>query len=93
MVHLLEVLAAHSRTPSRSAAAHEAVEAVQRALSGLPEDYGEAIRLRYVEGLPVAQIATRMNRSEGSVHMLCNRGLQALRIALGDSARFLTKKA
>ncbi len=93
MVRLLEVLAAHSRTPSRSAAGHEAAQAVERALIELPENYREALRLRYVDAMPVAQIAERMNRSEGSVHMLCHRGLQALRLALGDSASFLSTKS
>jgi len=93
MVRLLEVLASHSRTPSRSAAGHEAAQAVERALGGLPEDYGTALRLRYIDALPVAQIAQRMNRSEGSVHMLCHRGLQALRSAMGDSAQFFSRKA
>jgi RNA polymerase sigma-70 factor (ECF subfamily) len=91
MVGLLEVLAAHSRTPSRSAAGHEAAQAVQRALDHLTEDYGEALRLRYVEALPVAEIAARMDRTEGAINMLCHRGLQALRLALGDTSRFLSK--
>ena len=93
LVGLLEFLAAHSRTPSRSAANHEAAQAVEGALGNLQEDYREALRLRYLDALPVAQIAARMKRSEGAVHMLCHRGLQALRLALGDSARFLTKKS
>jgi RNA polymerase sigma-70 factor (ECF subfamily) len=93
MVRLLEVLAAHSRTPSRSAASHEAAQAVDDALGKLPEDYREALRLRYFDALPVAQIAARMNRSEGAVHMLCHRGLEALRLALGDTSRFLTRKS
>lgn len=93
MVNLLEVLAAHSRTPSRSAAGHEAAHAVQRALESLQTDYKEALHLRYIDALPVAQIATRMNRTDGAVHMLCHRGLQALRLALGDTSKFLTKKS
>jgi RNA polymerase sigma-70 factor (ECF subfamily) len=92
MVHMLEVLAAHSRTPSRSAAGHEAAEAVARALEDLPKDYGEVLRLRYVDALPVAEIAERMQRTDGAVHMLCHRGLQALRLALGDTTKFLTRK-
>lgn len=93
MVHLLEALASHTRTPSRSAAGHEAAEAVEGALGNLPGDYREALRLRYFDALPVAQIAVRMNRTEGAVHMLCHRGLQAMRLALGDTTRFLTKKS
>lgn len=93
VVRLLEVLASHSRTPSRSAAGHEAVQAVERGLSGLPDDYAQALRLRYVEGLSVAEAAGRMQRSEGAVQMLCYRGLLALREALGDTSSFLTKRS
>ena len=93
MVQLLDILASHSRTPSRSAAGHEAVAAIQRALENLPEDYGVALRMRYVEALPVGQIASKMNRTDGAVHMLCHRGLAALRMALGDTSKFLTKKS
>ncbi|HOW71193.1 MAG TPA: sigma-70 family RNA polymerase sigma factor [Phycisphaerae bacterium] len=90
---LLAVFAAHSRTPSRSAARHEAVAAVQAALNALGDDQREALRLRYIEGLPVAQIAERMSRTEGSVHMLCNRGLKELRAILGRSSEYLSHKA
>ncbi|MBP7934134.1 MAG: sigma-70 family RNA polymerase sigma factor [Phycisphaerae bacterium] len=93
MADLLGVLAAHSRTPSRSAARHEAVAAVQAALDTLGDDQRQALRLRYIEGLPVAQIAERMGRTEGSVHMLCNRGLKELRAILGRSSEYLSRKA
>jgi len=91
VVLLLEMLAAHSRTPSRSAANHEAAQAIQQALDEVSEDYAKALRMRYLEGLPVAEVAARMNRSEGAIHMLCHRGLEALRQVLGDASRFLTK--
>ena len=93
MVQVLEMLAAHSQTPSRDAARQEAVAAVERGLSHLSEDYARVLRLRYVEALPVAEVAAQLNRSEGAVQMLCQRALQALRAALGDSSQFLTKKA
>ncbi|MBU0637759.1 MAG: RNA polymerase sigma factor [Planctomycetes bacterium] len=89
---LLELLNVGSRTPSRSAAGHEAVAAMQVALAGLKEDYRDALRLRYIEGLAVAEIAARMKRSERAVHMLCHRGLQQLHTALGRSSQYLTRK-
>lgn len=92
VIGLLEMLAAHSRTPSRSMAGHEAVAAVQETLAALPPEYREALRLRYVEALPVAEIAARMKRSEGAVQMLCHRALRALRDALGDPGQFFSRK-
>lgn len=91
MVALLELLAVDERTPSQSMARREVVQHVQVALEGLDGDYREALRLRYVAGLGVAEVAQRMNRSEGAVKMLCNRALKQLGEQLGDLSRFVTR--
>ena len=91
VIDMLQMLAADSRTPSREARMHEAAAAVQTALENLKEENREALRLRYLEGLSVAELAERMGRSEGAVHMLCTRGLQSLREELGDLSRFLSR--
>jgi RNA polymerase sigma-70 factor (ECF subfamily) len=87
------MLAPHDRTPSRSAAAHEAVEAIRAALGEIDVDYAEALRLRYAEGLAVENTAERMGRTKAAVHMLCHRGLRRLRDALGRESKFLSRKA
>jgi len=89
----LEQLAVSLRTPSMSAAGHEAIGAVQSALKGLPADYAEALKLRYIEGLSVGEAAARMNRSEGSVLMLCHRGLRQMASLMGSASRFFSTKA
>ena len=89
VVKLLQDLSVYERTPSRSAAAHELLAAVQQCLNRLPPDYREALRSRYLEGMPVNDIAARMNRSSGSVLMLCNRGLKALRIEMRSFSAYL----
>ena len=48
--------------------------------------------MRYVQGLPVAEIARAMDRTPHAVHNLCYRGLQELHVKLGRSARFLTRR-
>jgi len=83
VVALLDVVAVDSHTPSRSAAGHEAVSALQVAMAGLKEEYREALRLRYLDGLAVADAAARMNRTERAVQMLCNRALKRLRQVMG----------
>jgi RNA polymerase sigma-70 factor (ECF subfamily) len=93
LINLLELLSGDTRTPSRSAARHEAAQAVRAALDGLAGDCRQALQLRYVEALPVAEIASRIGRTEGATHQLCHRGLAALRTALGASGRFLSRKA
>jgi RNA polymerase sigma-70 factor, ECF subfamily len=89
MVCMLEQVAVHSRTPSTSAAGHEVVAAIQGALGSLPEDYREAVRLRYIEELPVVDVAARMSRTEVAVQMLCHRGLRQLAVAMGSASRFV----
>jgi RNA polymerase sigma-70 factor (ECF subfamily) len=93
MIELLDILAVHERTPSRSAAHRELVRIVQDALGGLKEDYGEVLRLRYIQSLSVAETAQRMGRSDGAVMMLCNRGLQQLEEVIGDPSRFFSRGA
>lgn len=89
---LLDIVAVHERTPSRSAAGHEAIAAVQAAIGRLKPDYRDAIRMRYIEGLSVAETAAQMDRTERAVHKLCSRGLQKLRESLGEASKFLSRK-
>jgi RNA polymerase sigma-70 factor (ECF subfamily) len=88
---LLELLYADSHSPSRSVAGHDVEAAIHAAVSGLKADYGEAVRLRFLEGLSISEVATRMGRTEWSVHKLCSRGLAHLREALGDGERFFSR--
>ena len=93
MIELLDVLAVHERTPSRSAAHRELVGVIQDALDGLKEDYREVLHLRYIQSLSVAETAQKMGRSEGAVMMLCNRGLQQLGEVIGDPSKFFSRGA
>ncbi len=90
VLDLLALVNVDEHTPSRSAARHEAGSAIHVALAGLRDDYRQAICLRYLEGLPVADVAARMDRTPRAVHMLCHRGLQRLRESLGRASDFLS---
>ena len=52
---------------------------VQRAMTRLPGDYQEVIRLRVVLSLPTATAAAWLDRSEGALRVLLYRALKALR--------------
>ena len=65
-------------TPSRDAAAREELERVERAFTELPDDYREVISLAKIVGLPHAEIAHEMGRSEGAVRTLLSRALARL---------------
>jgi len=79
IIGLLEEMAVYHRTPSKSAASHELIAALDSAIERLPGDQARALRLRHLEGLEIGEIARRMKRTEGSVSMLCNRALKSLR--------------
>ena len=52
--------------------------ALHAALAGLPDRQGEAVRLRDLEGLSLAETATRLETSESAVKALVGRGLTTL---------------
>lgn len=83
-VALLELLAVNDRTPSMSVAGVEAVGALREALAQVKPDYQEALRLRYIEGLPIADVAARLGRTEGAVNMLLSRALKAVEELMTD---------
>jgi RNA polymerase sigma-70 factor (ECF subfamily) len=63
----------------------EMVLQVATAMEQLPAAQREAIRLRYIEGLPVSEIASRLDRSITAVAGLLKRGLEALREKFGNT--------
>lgn len=84
VVECLSWLAQDERSPSQSIARREAVDAVRLAVSGLKSDYQDVLRMRYLEGLSVAETAARMNRTEGAISLLSHRALRALQGLLGN---------
>ena len=88
---LLNVIAAHDQTPSRAAARSEIAPAIAAALSVLAEASRQAVALVYLEGLPVADAAKKMNRTERAVHNLCYKARNHLRNVLGSRSDFLSQ--
>jgi RNA polymerase sigma-70 factor (ECF subfamily) len=78
-------LVAEQSSPSQRASRREEAVLLADTLEKLPPDYAEVIVLRHLEGLPFAEVARRMNRSEDSVEKLWVRGLVQLRRLLGGA--------
>jgi RNA polymerase sigma-70 factor (ECF subfamily) len=66
-------------SPSRRVIRKEEILAILDALTRLPETQAEAVRLRYIEGLSLAEICERMGKSETATAGLLKRGLCKLR--------------
>lgn len=72
-------LAADQSTPSQRASRNEALLRLAAALAELPEAQRRAVELHHLQGLPLAEVATHMQRSKGAVAALLFRGLSRLR--------------
>jgi RNA polymerase sigma factor (sigma-70 family) len=83
LVVLLEELAVYERTPSTSAASHEAYSAVRHSIKMLSPDYAAALQSRYFEGQSPRLMAENTGKTENAIHQLCHRALSALRTELG----------
>ncbi|MEX2229231.1 MAG: sigma-70 family RNA polymerase sigma factor [Dehalococcoidia bacterium] len=64
--------------PESSLEKHELIQRVRDAVSTLGEDRQRLIALKYVDGLPNAEIGRMMGRSEGAVKALHHRTLREL---------------
>jgi RNA polymerase sigma-70 factor (ECF subfamily) len=62
----------------------ERAETLRARMEGLPEDQRTAIRLRYMEGLSVAEVAGRMGRNENATKQLLHRATTSLRSRLAE---------
>ncbi len=58
------------------------------ALGNLPDDACEALRLRYLEGLPSKEIAERLGKSDGATRVLLSRSLNKLQEILSGNDEF-----
>lgn len=78
-VDLMARVMTDGSSPSQVVGRNEALGALNACLASLPEHYREVIRMRFMEGRPVADVAKVLGRSIGSIHMICHRALRQLR--------------
>jgi RNA polymerase sigma-70 factor (ECF subfamily) len=90
---LLAILGVVTTTPVRQAVRDERQSKLETMLDALPEDYGQVVRLYDLQGLPIAEVASRMRRSAGAVHMLRARAHDRLRGMMGSESAWFTSSA
>jgi RNA polymerase sigma-70 factor (ECF subfamily) len=81
---LLGILVASITTPSKAFSRNDREIRMWEALGTLPEEQREALRLRYVDGLPTKDIAQKLHKTDGAVRVMLTRSLDKLQQILGE---------
>lgn len=76
---LTDLVPSETTSPSQRVMRDEAAVFLANCLQSLPDTQQEALRLRYVEGRSLKEIAKSLDKSEMAAAGLLKRGLQALR--------------
>jgi RNA polymerase sigma-70 factor (ECF subfamily) len=84
---LIALLAASMTTPTQAAVRDERETNLRAAISTLPEDQREVLRMRYVDGLATKDIAARMNKTDVAIRVLLTRLVQRLQELLGPGEK------
>jgi RNA polymerase sigma-70 factor (ECF subfamily) len=75
-------LAADQSSPSQQIERQEQLRRLCDRVERLPEPQRAAVRLHYLEGRKIAEIAERLGRTPAAVAGLLKRGLRALRVQM-----------
>ncbi len=81
---LIHLLAASMTSASQAFSRDQKQLRMFAALDQLPQDHREALRLRYLEGLPSKEIAQRLKKSDGAIRVMLTRSLAKLQSLLGE---------
>lgn len=90
---LIDLLVASMTTPSQAFSRQQREFHLLQALDSLPPDSREALRLRYIEGLPSKEIAERLGKTDGATRVLLTRALDKLQKLLGENELFQSLQA
>ncbi|WP_182870077.1 sigma-70 family RNA polymerase sigma factor [Stieleria mannarensis] len=78
------LLAGDAPTPSQNVAFGESLIQISQAIAQLPDAQADAVRLHYLEGMKLSEVAAELGKSTGAVAGLLHRGMKALRKQLGE---------
>jgi RNA polymerase sigma-70 factor (ECF subfamily) len=80
---LVDLLVVSMTTPPQALSRKGREFRLLAAMNTLPEEQRDALRLRYLEGLPSKEIADRLGKTDGSVRVMLTRALSKLQQILG----------
>lgn len=80
----INILVASITTPTQAFERNSQASKLQRAMLDLTAEQREALRLRYVEGLPSKEIAQRLGKTDGSVRIMLVRSVRKLQDIIGE---------
>ena len=83
---VVDLLVVSMTSPSAAFSRNEREYRLMSALDQLPEDGRQALRMRYVQGMPSKEIAEQMGKSDGAIRVLLTRSLKRLEDLLGPDA-------
>ena len=84
---VIDLLVASITTPSQAFSKNAREIKMQSAIDTLPEQQRQALRWRYVDGLPSKQIAERLGKSDGAVRVMLTRAVGKLQTMLGGDGK------
>jgi RNA polymerase sigma-70 factor, ECF subfamily len=90
---LIDWVSAGGAGPSTIAGTKGAVADLLRAIEQLPAHYATAVRMYFIEELPIETVAAAMQKSQGAVFMLLARARDQLRDGLGPTWQYFSTSA
>jgi len=81
---LINMLVASMTTPSQAFSRNVREKRLADAVTQLPEEQREVLRLRYVEGWPTKEIAEKIGKSDVAVRVMLTRTVHKLQELLGE---------
>lgn len=85
-VAVIDLLVASMTTPSQAFSRNAREAQLMDAIGQLPEFQRQALRLRYVEGLPSKEIANQLGKSDSAIRVMLTRAIKKLEVILGQDA-------
>jgi RNA polymerase sigma-70 factor (ECF subfamily) len=83
---VIDLLVASMTSPTQALSRKGREARLYEALADLPPEQREALKLRYLDGLPSKEIAQRLGKSDGAIRVMLTRSLDRLQQILGPDA-------